>query len=273
MVASTFDTVAFPFMLGSEGGFDDDPRDRGNWTDGAFGKKGGVLKGTKYGIASHVYPELDIKNLTVEQARAIYKRDYAAKVAYDQMPAGVDVSVYDMGVNAGPSRSMALLKGALGASSASAAALAQAATLSKDKIAVIKGFSAKRLAFYKGLSTFKTYGRGWTRRAAECEAISVKTWLTYGARKSTAEVKKTLEIEGKAATKSSAGNATAGTTATGTETVNASQHDWSWSLDWATVGHVVLAIVVIGIVVFFVRKALVHRERAAAYAKTANETF
>lgn len=270
MVASTFDTVAFPFMLGSEGGFDNDPRDRGNWTSGVIGQ--GELKGTKYGVASHVYPNLDIKNLTVEQARAIYKRDYATKVAYDDMPAGVDVSVYDMGVNAGPARSLTLLKSALDASVTGAPALAQVATTAKDKVAVIKGFSAKRLSFYQGLSTFKTYGRGWTRRAAECEAISVKTWLSVGAQKPAAEIKKNLETEGKSATKASTGHATAGTTVGVAETANASQHEWAWQLDWATVGHVVLVVAVLGIVAFFVWKALAHRERANAYAKLAAAT-
>lgn len=271
MVASTFDTVAFPFMLGSEGGYDADPRDRGNWTSGVIGK--GELKGTKYGVASHVYPTLDIKNLTVGQAREIYKRDYAAKVAYNDMPAGVDVSVYDMGVTAGPARSLALLKAALGSDVSTPIALSMVANRATDKISVIKKFAAKRLSFYQGLGTFKTYGRGWTRRAAECEAISVKTWLTYGAQKPQAEIKKQLEAESKSASKASAGNATAGTTAGGAETANASQHDWAWSLDWTTAGQVVLAIAVVGVVVYFAWKALAHRDRASAYAAAAKSAF
>ena len=256
-------------MLGSEGGYDADPRDRGNWTSGVIGQ--GELKGTKYGVASHVYPTLDIKNLTVEQAREIYKRDYAAKVAYDQMPAGVDVSVYDMGVNAGTARSLALLKSALGSANETARGLASVALASPDKVSIVKKFSAKRLSFYQGLSTFKTYGRGWTRRAAECEAISVKTWLTYGAQKSTAEVKKTLEAESKSATKASTGHATAGTTVGGAETANASQHAWGW--DWTTAWHVALILLVIGVVVYFVWKAMAHRDRANAYADAAKSTF
>ena len=59
----------------------------------------------------HANPDLDIKNLTLAEAKAIYKRDYAAKVAYDDMPVGIDISVWDMGVNAGPARSLTLLRG------------------------------------------------------------------------------------------------------------------------------------------------------------------
>jgi len=39
--------LAFDRVIGHEGGYTDDPRDRGNWTGGATGR--GELKGTKYG--------------------------------------------------------------------------------------------------------------------------------------------------------------------------------------------------------------------------------
>ena len=55
---NNFDS-AFTIILGSEGGYVNDPRDSGGET--------------KYGIAKKFYPNLDIKNLTVEQAKAIYK--------------------------------------------------------------------------------------------------------------------------------------------------------------------------------------------------------
>lgn len=268
MVAATFETVAFPFMLGSEGGFDNDPRDRGNWTTGVIGK--GQLKGTKYGIASHVYPNLDIKNLTIGAAHAIYKRDYAAKVAYDDMPAGVDVSVYDMGVNAGPGRSLILLQRALGASTAAAATLARIANAAPDKVAVIKAFAAKRLAFYRSLKTFSVYGRGWTRRATQCEALSVKAWLEYGAQKPAPEIKKQLEAEAKQAENSAAKNAggvVAGGGAAGT--AGTQTHDWAWSWDWTTIGLVALGVIAALVIGYFVWKMLVHRQRAQAYAEAA----
>lgn len=266
MVASTFDTVAFPFMLGKEGGWDNDRYDRGNWTSGVIGK--GELKGTKFGVAAHVYPHLDIKNMTIEEARAIYKRDYAAKVAYDAMPAGVDVSVYDMGVNAGPGRSLALLRAALSASTAAAPALATIAQAAPDKVVVIKKFSARRLSFYQGLNNAR-YIRGWSIRAAECEAVSVKTWLTVGAAKPAAEVKKQLAAEGKAATKASANNAGAGTVTGGAGGTGATQHEWVWQWDWTTALEVAAVAGVVVLIVYFGLKALNHKDRAGAYAKQA----
>ena len=42
---------------------------------------------TNFGISKRQYPNLDIKNLTKQQAADIYKRDYYAKVKGDSMPA------------------------------------------------------------------------------------------------------------------------------------------------------------------------------------------
>ena len=69
MASDTFDAITFPFVIGHEGKWGNDRRDRGNWTSGVIGK--GELKGTKYGVAAHAYPELDIKNLTIDDARKI----------------------------------------------------------------------------------------------------------------------------------------------------------------------------------------------------------
>jgi len=61
---------ALSFVLKEEGGLSLDRYDSGNWTGGRVGV--GALKGTKYGIATSSYPDLDIRRLTVEQAGAIY---------------------------------------------------------------------------------------------------------------------------------------------------------------------------------------------------------
>lgn len=57
-----------------EGGFQKREDDPGNWTGGAIGK--GELKGTKYGISAASFPDVDIENLTLDQAEALYLRDW-----------------------------------------------------------------------------------------------------------------------------------------------------------------------------------------------------
>lgn len=53
---------AFEYVVGHEGGYVNDPSDRGGET--------------KYGITKKFYPELDIKNLTIEQAKKVYYENY-----------------------------------------------------------------------------------------------------------------------------------------------------------------------------------------------------
>src|SRR5574337_419321 len=65
---------AFTFLIGDEGNFQDSSNDRGNWTTGIIGQ--GECKGTKFGISAYAYPLLDIRNLTLDEVKAIYLRDY-----------------------------------------------------------------------------------------------------------------------------------------------------------------------------------------------------
>lgn len=86
-------------VAGIEAGFTKDARDPGNWTGGKVGV--GILKGTKYGIAASAYPDLDIENLTLDQARAIRKRKYWDVIGADAMPWERALCAYDCAINQG----------------------------------------------------------------------------------------------------------------------------------------------------------------------------
>lgn len=60
---------------------------------------------TKYGITKRTYPDVDIKNLTVDQAKAIYKRDFWAPYKYDAITSDdVATKIFDTAVNVGSKR-------------------------------------------------------------------------------------------------------------------------------------------------------------------------
>jgi len=60
---------------------------------------------TKYGITQVDYPDVDIANLTLEQAIAIYKRDYFDKLHLDLLPnVQIQFKVFDISVNMGRGR-------------------------------------------------------------------------------------------------------------------------------------------------------------------------
>jgi lysozyme family protein len=98
--------------MGHEGNFTDNPKDPGNWTGGKVGV--GELRGTKFGIAANTYPAIDIRNLTRDEAKKIYKRDFWDKVNADSLPYGVSFQLFDFAVNSGMSTAIRYFQRALG---------------------------------------------------------------------------------------------------------------------------------------------------------------
>lgn len=163
--AITFDE-AFKRLIGHEGGYSTDRRDPGNWTGGRVGV--GTLKGTKFGLAANTYPNLDIKNLTLAQAKAIYKKDWWDKLGADGMHSAIVFQLWDFAINAGKSRAIKELQQAVGVpADGIIGPQTLAAVNSHDLNDVILSLTAERLKFYTSLSTFKTYGKGWTNRVAD----------------------------------------------------------------------------------------------------------
>lgn len=162
---SRFD-ISFDRVIGHEGGFGNIRSDRGNWTSGIIGV--GELKGTKWGIAAHAYPTLDIRNLTRADAKAIYKRDYWDKVRGDELPIGLDFQVFDTAVNHGIKKAVELLQRTM---SVTVDGKFGPKTLEATRINFhfqhTIDFLRHRLDYYNDLSTFNTFGRGWTQRIVE----------------------------------------------------------------------------------------------------------
>lgn len=90
---------ALTVLLAHEGGYQAAADDPGNWSGGKIGS--GELKGTKYGISAAQYPSRDIAGLSVEQAGAIYRRDWWDRYRLARLPAPVAAKLLDAGVNIG----------------------------------------------------------------------------------------------------------------------------------------------------------------------------
>lgn len=251
------------------GGWTINPNDPGNWTGG---KKGvGELKGTKWGIAANTYPNLDIKNLTREQADAIYLRDYWPKAWGDDWPKGFDQITYDATVNSGPGRGPLWTCRALGFANdkSRAAAVSKAANLStSEKIAAIKrAVSGQRMTFLKGLATWQHFGKGWSGRCARMEALGIKMVMEDAAI-SPAEQQKRLEEESGAAksTSNKAGAGAAGGATAGGGGATQMQPP-SDAVDWIIAAGVTIAVIgTVGACIWIWFK---HRERAKAYLDVA----
>ena len=162
---------SFANVIGSEGGFSDDSRDRGNWTSGVVGQ--GQLKGTKWGISAMSYPRLDIKNLTQADAKRIYKKDYWDTILGDELPAGLDYVTFDAAVNSGQDRAVKWLQRAL---LTQADGVVGPETLkAAEKVTIplaIDRACDDRLNYLKSLPTWDTYGKGWTTRVSKVRTIA-----------------------------------------------------------------------------------------------------
>lgn len=95
-----FDT-AFQNVIGVEGGYVNNKNDNGGET--------------KFGISKRAYPNLDIAELTLDEAKQIYKRDYWDRIKGDQLPYALAEFVFDYAVNSGVITAIKALQRSVGA--------------------------------------------------------------------------------------------------------------------------------------------------------------
>jgi lysozyme family protein len=116
-------------------------------------------------------PTLDAANvmdLARSTAAAIYRALYWNVLQGDSLPAGVDLSVFDFGVNAGPGRSAMLLQEAVGFSAGEVdgciGPITLGAVLKADPVDLIDRLAGSQAAFYRNLPEFDIFGQGWLGR-------------------------------------------------------------------------------------------------------------
>lgn len=91
---------AVEIILKEEGGYVSDPHDPGGETN--------------WGISKRIYPDLDIRNLSREQAIEIYHNDYWDVCRCGDLPSGIALMVFNSAVNQGPGTAACSLQISLG---------------------------------------------------------------------------------------------------------------------------------------------------------------
>lgn len=146
-------------VLKAEGGFVNHPADPGGATNL------GITLRTLSEFREEEVTVEDVRALSRTEAREIYRARYWTPMRCAELPAGVDLMVFDFGVNAGPGRSVKLLQRSLGvAADGSIGPITLAAARACRAPELIGRLAEGRLAYYRGLATFPSFGRGWTRR-------------------------------------------------------------------------------------------------------------
>ena len=148
-------------VLHHEGGYINDPDDPGGETN--------------FGVAKRSHPDVDIKNLTKDGAKEIYKEVYWDKNKVESLPENLRHIAFDMYVNQGKSRGVKILQQAANAKGAGLKVdgglgpmTLKAITESNVELDRVRAY---RIKYYADLVTRKPdlekFYFGWFRRGLE----------------------------------------------------------------------------------------------------------
>lgn len=144
----------FETLIGFEGGYVNNPADPGGET--------------KYGISKRSYPQVDIANLTLDQAKAIYRRDFWDRIVARAIAPALSYHVFDGAVHSGIGNSIRWLQLAAGVlADGVVGEITLRAIQAQNPQALIARYLGYRLKFMTQLSTWPTFGKGWAARIAE----------------------------------------------------------------------------------------------------------
>ena len=153
--------ASLALVLKAEGGFVNHPRDPGGMTNL------GVTRNVWREWVKRDVDEAEMRSLTPELVAPLYKANYWDSCKCDDLPRGVDYAVFDSAVNMGSSRAAKLLQAELGVTADGVIGRATiAAANAADPLELLESFSLSKEEFYKSLTTFSTFGRGWLNRVA-----------------------------------------------------------------------------------------------------------
>ena len=146
-------------ILHHEGGYVNHPRDPGGETN--------------LGVTKRVYEEWggtkDMRDLTQEDVAPIYEKNYWGRAKCDHLPSGLDLAVFDWAVNSGVGRAAKKLQTMIGTEADGGSGPNTLKTLDEyiehhGIEETLRNYKAIRQKFYESLSTFDTFGKGWTKR-------------------------------------------------------------------------------------------------------------
>jgi len=153
---------SFEYLIDSEGGFAKLDGDSGGTTNH------GVTQKVWEAWVGHSVTEDEMKALTVDDVKPVYKKEFWDAVRADDLPSGIDYLCFDFAVNSGTNRAIVILQqsidvvvdGHLGP-----------ITLNKtnklyqeDAQKLIETYSDNKETFYQSLKTFPLFGKGWLNR-------------------------------------------------------------------------------------------------------------
>jgi lysozyme family protein len=148
-------------VLDAEGGstVTDDPQDPGGLT--------------KWGISQRAFPDLDIRNLTKEQAKELYRFHYFNRCRCGSFPPQIALALFDGAVNQGPHRAIQLLQKALGVTPDGVVGEETISAAQRaDQGEALVDYLSHRAAHYATLNA--RFHRGWFRRLFKVQRAALE---------------------------------------------------------------------------------------------------
>lgn len=161
-------------VLKHEGGYVDHPSDPGG--------------ATNLGVTKRVWEEWvkcnvtkgEIKSLTPEMVKPLYRKRFWDACKCDDLPSGLDYVVFDIAVNSGSGRAAKFLQSAVGATPDGVVGNGTLTCVKRTTLSTLELINIicdRRELFYKSIPNFSTFGKGWLRRGADVreEALDMLT--------------------------------------------------------------------------------------------------
>lgn len=156
---------AIAFVINEEGGYVNDPKDPGG--------------ATRWGVSIRAHKEdigdldhdgdidaEDVRILPLDQAKAIYHEQYWTAIRGDELPGSLALAMLDTAVNCGTRRAIILLQRSVAAVVDGEFGPDTLRRVLKHSDLAATNLLANRLAYYKTLSSYGRYGKGWRARVA-----------------------------------------------------------------------------------------------------------
>ena len=121
---------------------------------------------TKYGISNRAYPNVDIAELTEDDAKAVYQRDYWDAHHCGDMPWAIGWVFFDCAVNHGAHEAIKWLQGALSlpVDGVLGPHTLAAATAVSQPVAAARDITLARDEFAAALPNYPIFRHGWKKR-------------------------------------------------------------------------------------------------------------
>ncbi len=146
---SSFETC-IEIILAEEGGLVDHPNDPGGLT--------------KFGISQRSYPNMDIRALTLDDAKAFYRRDYWNPIRGDDLPPALALLMLDSAVNQGTGAAIRLLQEAANVRADGVMGGMTITAAQQQMPGILQRFAALRAWRYEINRNEEVFGKGWFNR-------------------------------------------------------------------------------------------------------------